>query len=281
VKKNQLITVLSAGVLVAILFFFGRTNPKKSITSVSNAPVKAPSGWSADTILSIAKRSLTPEQVSRINMLEHSISRGNVKQQQLEVYHQLSHFWKDSMRIFEPYAWYVAEGARLENSEKTLTFAAHLFLDDLQFDEQEDRRKWKALQAADLFERSLQINPGNDSSKVGLGACYLFGNISESPMKGTQLIREVADRDKSNVYAQMMLARGSVISGQLDKAIIRLQNVLSVEPANLTAMLMLADIYERTGDKRNAIKWYKESLKIESRKELHDEISKRIKELGK
>ena len=40
----------------------------------------------------------------------------------------------------------------------------------LQADEVPERRKWKALQAKDLFERSLQINPQNDSSKVGLGA---------------------------------------------------------------------------------------------------------------
>ena len=65
-------------------------------------------------------------------MLENSISRGDVKDQQIKVYHQLAHFWGDSMRFFPPYAWYEAEAARLENSEKTLTFAAHLFLENLQ-----------------------------------------------------------------------------------------------------------------------------------------------------
>ena len=83
--------------------------------------------------------------------------------------------------------------------------------------------KWKALQAKDLFERSLKINPDNDSAKVGLGACYLFGNISANPMEGIGKIMEVVEKDSTNAYAQMTLAKGSLLSGQSDKAISRLQ----------------------------------------------------------
>ncbi len=90
------------------------------------------SAISIDSILNYAKKQLSAEQVTRLSMLENSISRGDVKDQQLKVYHQLSHFWGDSMRFFPPYAWYEAEAARLENSEKSLTFAAHLFLENLQ-----------------------------------------------------------------------------------------------------------------------------------------------------
>ena len=62
----------------------------------------------------------------------------------LKIYHQLAHFWADTAQIFEPYAWYEAEAARLENSEKTLTFAAHLFLQNLQGENDPALRKWKA-----------------------------------------------------------------------------------------------------------------------------------------
>jgi tetratricopeptide (TPR) repeat protein len=197
----------------------------------------------------MAKMQLSPEQVVRLNTLEHSISRGDVKDQQIHVYHQLARFWSDSAHIFEPFAWYEAEAARLENSGKSLTFAARLFLDNLQSDEVVQRRQWKALQAKDLFERSLKINPDNDSAKVGLGACFLFGNISATPMEGILKIREVVQKDSTNIYAQMMLIQGSLISGQYDKAINRLQMVNRLEPANVEAIVLLADIYDRTGDK--------------------------------
>jgi tetratricopeptide (TPR) repeat protein len=280
VKKPQWITLAIGICLVGILYVFGRTIPaKKKVLSAIDKQTEV-SGFTTDTILVLAKKQLTPEQVVRINILEHSISRGDVKEQQLKIYHQLAHFWSDSVEIFEPYAWYLAQAARLENSEKTLTFAARLFLENLQEDEMPERKRWKALQAKDLFERSLKINPDNDSSKVGLGACYLFGNISSTPMEGILKIREVAEKDSSNAYAQLMLAKGSMISGQYDKAISRLLTVNRSEPQNIEAILMLADLYERTGKRINAVNWYQKSLEFIQRQDARAEIEKRIKELG-
>lgn len=236
---------------------------------------------SIDTILIMAKKNLSSQQVLKLNMLENSISRGDVKDQQLHVYHQLARFWGDSARVFEPYAWYTAEAARLENSEKKLTFAAQLFLDNLQNDDGPQTRQWKALQAKDLFERSLIINPGNDSAKVGLGACYLFGGISEMPMEGIKKIREVVEKDSTNMYAQMMLVRGSVISGQYDKAITRLQTINRLQPDDVQAIVLLADVYERTGDKKNAINWYQKALPLVKLAEAKTAIQQRIAELKK
>jgi tetratricopeptide (TPR) repeat protein len=282
VKKPQWITIIVAICLAAGIYIYGRTVPlKKPGQKQTDAKQTKSPGISADTILALAKKQLSPEQVVRINTLENSISRGDVKAQQLKVYHQLAHFWGDSAGIFEPYAWYEAEAARLENSEKNLTFAAQLFLDNLQHDEVEQRRQWKAMQAKDLFERSLKINPDNDSAKVGLGASYLFGNISATPMEGILKIREVVEKDSTNIYAQVMLAKGSLVSGQYDKAISRLQTINRLQTDNVEAILMLADVYERTGDKTNAIYWYKKSLQYIKLQEARKEIGKRIEELGK
>lgn len=287
-KKPQWIVVAAALVLVAAIYSFGKTVPLKKAIAASeqhsendghdHGPITT---LSIDTILVAAKKQLSTEQVIRLNGLENSISRGDVKEQQLKVYHQLSHFWGDSARIFEPYAWYEAEAARLENSEKTLTFAARLFLENLQQESDPNLRKWKALQAKDLFERSLKLNPANDSAKVGLGACYLFGNISLNPMEGISKIREVVDKDSSNVYAQMMLAKGSMMSGQYDKAISRLQTINRLQQGNIEAILMLADVYERTGDKKNAVLWYQNCLPYINRADARAEIEKRIAELKK
>ena len=286
-KKPQWITVSIASVLVISIFLFGRTVPAKK-----NVPVdlhnesdghdhSVSSGISIDSILTTAKKQLTAEQVTRLSMLENSISRGDVKEQQLKVYHQLSHFWGDSMRFFPPYAWYEAEAARLENSEKSLTFAAHLFLDNLQQEQNPQLLKWEALQAKDLFERSLKINPDNDSAKVGLGASYLFGNITPNPMEGISKIMEVIAKDSANVYAQLTLVKGSLISGQTDKAINRLQTVNRLYPENIEAILMLAEVFERKGDKTIAASWYRKSLEQIKRPDARAEIEKRIAELSR
>lgn len=290
-KKPQWITLVVAGLLTLVIFKFARITPvNKPALATDNQQHSADDGhdhgpaastFSIDTLLLQAKKNLTPNQLIWINNLENSITRGDVKGQQLNVYHQLSHFWKDSARFFEPYAWYEAEGARLENSEKSLTFAARLFLDDLQNDQLDNRRMWKALQAKDLFERSLKINPDNDSAKVGLGACYLFGNITSNPMEGIAKIREVVQKDSTNVYAQLTLVKGSMLSGQFDKAISRLETVIKLQPENWESLLLMADLYERKREFKNAISWYEKSLNLISMPEVKVAVKQRIEDLKK
>ena len=279
-KKPQWITAGVAVILVVLIFKFGKTVlPKKTERSAFDS-TQLSQAISIDSILAQAKKHLSNEQIFRLNALENSISRGDIKQQQLNIYHQLAHFWSDTAGIFEPYAWYEAQAARLENSEKSLNFAAHLFLNNLQSDGIQERRRWKALQAKDLFERSLSINPDNDSSKVGLGACYMYGNISTSPMDGISKIREVVERDSTNVYAQLTLAKGSVISGQYDKAVNRLLTVNRLDPENLETIMLLADVHESLGNKVSAIAWYQKSLLYIKRQDIRNEIEKRIQALG-
>ncbi len=289
-KKPQWITVLIALLLTIGIFVFARITPThKAPPEVhhegdghDHGPVASKeASISIDSILVIAKKQLTPEQNARLSLLEGSISRGDVKAQQVKIYHQLSHFWGDSMGFFPPYAWYEAEAARLENSEKSLTFAAHLFLDYLQQEKSPALRSWEAEQAKDLFERSLKINPANDSSRVGLGATYLFGNLSANPMDGIAKIREVVQKDSTNAYAHMTLAKASVMSGQLDKGIERLVTINRLQPSNIEAILMLADIYERQTKKKEAAEWYEKSLPLIERADMKKEVEKRVELLRK
>lgn len=279
-KKPQWITASIIAALVVIVYatsinqIFG-TNVRK--TSSSGKPQTAIVSF--DSILFHAKERLTPEQVTRLNLLENSVVRGDVPSQKIHVYHQLARFWSDSAGVFEPFAWYTAESARLVNSENSLTFAAHLFLDNLKAEGNPALKQWKALQAKDLFERSLKINPEKDSSQVGLGLVELYGGLG-SPMEGIQKIRNVADKNPGNVYAQMSLGHASVTSGQLDKAVERFETVIKTDSKNLEAILSLADVYERKGDKIKAVEWYKKSLPFINVPALVEEVEKRISELS-
>ena len=65
------------------------------------------------------------------------------------------------------------------------------------------------------------------------------------------------------------------------KRLARLQTVIRLQPNNIEALLVLADAYEKIGDKKNAILWYQTSLQYINRQDIKDEIEKRIKELSK
>ena len=273
--------VIAGFALLSLLYVYGKTDADIKRTTKKTAVNNNNQGsdYNTDSILVNAKSKISSQQVLRLNELENSISRGDVKEQQLKIYHQLSHFWADSARIFEPYAWYEAQAARLENSEKSLIFAARLFLGDIRQEADIRKKKWKAEQAKDLYERSLNINPSNDSARVELGICHIYGGIAETPMEGIQKIRAVLEKDSSNIYALMALADASMFSGQYDKAAERLKKINDLEPANLDAILKLADVYTSLGRKKEAIEWYTKSLPLLKRDDWKQEVQKRINEL--
>ena len=279
-KKQQWLLISSGIVLLVLLYVFGVTvNPNKPVISAAAATDKPVQNLTTQDVIAQYKKNLNAEQAQTITQLENSVVRGDVHNQQLHVYQQLAAYWIDTLHKTEPGAYYAGEAAKLENSEKNLTFAAHLLLDDMLDASDAAMQHWLATQAKELFEIALKLNPQNDSSKVGLGACYMFGNISENPMQGILAVRQVADEHPDNVYAQMMLGLGGIQSGQYDKAIERFKNVLKKQPDNIEAILNLAQAYDRISDKTNAIRWYNEALKFIQLPEARNEIETRIKSL--
>jgi tetratricopeptide (TPR) repeat protein len=282
-KKQQWIVVASGLVLLLSLLIFGRTKP-----DATKAPAGMPSAAAThedevletQKILQTAKSRLSPERQAWVTAKENSITRGDVKTQQIQLYNQLAYFWKDSAHVFEPFAYYLGEKSKLENSEKSLTFAAHLYLRQLKTVDQHSLQVWMANQAAELFKDALKLNPDNDSSKVGLGSSYIFGASGAStPMEGIQKILEVVRRDSTNMYAQFMLGYGGIVTGQYDKAIERLNTVVRTEPNNTEAIFLLAEAYERHGENAKAAQWYEEGKKFIQNPDALKEIEDRIKEL--
>ncbi len=272
--------VAVATVLFCGLYFFGNTvNPQKPVVNATVTSGQPVSNLSTQDVLTKSKQGLNATQQQKLSQMENSVVRGDVHNQQIQIDHQLASYWMDSLHNEEIGAYYAGEAAKLENSEKNLTFAAHLLLDNMMATSDVAMQHWLATQAKELFEIALKLNPQNDSSKIGLGACYMFGNISENPMQGILAIKEIADKNPDNIYAQMMLGLGGIQSGQYDKAAERFLNVIKIQPDNIEAILNLAQVYDRQNDKANAIKWYNEGLKYIQVPEARNEIQARIKSL--
>ena len=279
-KKQQVIVAGSGIIILIIFYFFGNTVAPQKKNKETGKVETAGQSLDIKTILDAGKAKLSPEHQAYVNRLEKAVVRGDVKDQQSAADRQLALFWRDSVENgFLIYAYYTGEAAKLENSEKSLTFAAQLFLTNLRGQENPALKNWMAIESRDLFERAGQLNPANDSVKIGLGATYIFGSAGQQPadvMKGIQQILEVARRDSLNMYAQLMLGLGGMESGQYDKAIIRLLKVVQYDPGNLEAVLSLGEAYERTGNTASARTWYTAAKKLTNNHELIEAINERL-----
>ena len=279
--KKQVIITIGGLILITILFFYGKTVATKS--KMAEVAPNAAKQFNINQFILQSKAKLTTSQSIELGKLEHSVTRGDVASQLINANTQLANFWKDSMHSFEPYAFYLAEAAKLDKSEKNLTFAAQLILDNLRNETDEAKINWKAEQAIALFEQAIEVNPDNDELKIGLGSCYVFGKGRiggpAETMKGIQKLLEVVRRDSTNMRAQLVLGVGGYISGQYDKAIDRLSKVIKAQPENLEAVAFLADTYAAKGDKAEAIKWYTISKRMANNPDYSQEVDDRIKQM--
>ena len=281
--KKQLILVSLGALMVAGLFFFGKTVAKNNKPNHSNSTPSATKKFSINAYIAVAKENLAPAQIIYLAKLENTISRGDVLNQRISAYKAIADFWKDSAKKPEPYLFYTAEASKLENSEKNLTFAAQLILDNLRSEQDEAKINWKTEQAIALFEKAIQLNPGNDDLKIGLGSSYIFGKgrfgAPEETMKGVQQLLSVVRKDSLNMKAQLVLGIGGFISRQYDKAIYRLQKVVTAQPHNIEAIAFLADSYAAIGNKTEAIKYFEISKRLYNNPEYTKEVDERIKQL--
>jgi tetratricopeptide (TPR) repeat protein len=279
---NKRIILASGGLLLLLaLLFFGKTStPKADFAS----PIQASPQFNIEEAITNYKQRLTSPQLIYLSNIENGISRGDVKNQSVKQLTQLANFWKDSTRMFVPYAYYLSEAAKLDNSQKNLTFAARLILENMKREDSIGIKSWEASTAATLFEKALVLDPENDDLKVGLGSCYIYGQgMAGDPqqiMKGIQQLLEVVRKDSNNMKAQLVLGIGAVISNQNDKAIQRLHKVVAFDPQNLEAVSWLADAYAGEGDKANATKWYEYTKHLVNNSEFSKEVDERIKNLN-
>jgi tetratricopeptide (TPR) repeat protein len=281
--KKQFILTAIGSILVAILFFFGRTTslPKSNVIPVAGTvPEKK---FEIDRFIADEKSKFPPQRALSVSKIENEVKRGDVKLQQVKAYNELANFWKDSMKSFEGYAYYTSEAAKLDNSEKNLTFAARIFLENLREEHDEAKLEWETAEAITLFEKAIALNPENDDLRIGLGSCYIYGRgrsgDPQATMKGIQELLTVVRKDSTNMKAQMVLGVGGMVSGQYDKALERFKKVVTAQPDNPEAVAFLADTYAAKGDKAEAIKWYNVSKRLINNPAYSKEADERIKAL--
>jgi tetratricopeptide (TPR) repeat protein len=279
VQKKQVLLVGAAAALLIVLVAFGRTIPhsdKKAMptdTHMHSGQEEKPIAF--NELLAAAKQKVPAGKLLSITTLENKVVRGDVKNQQIAAYKELYVTW-DSLNQLPIAAYYLGEAAKLENSEKSLTFAANLFLEHLEHAQDPAVMKWESQQAITLLDRAIQLSPANDSLKIKQALLYM--NTGE-PMVGVQKLRDVVAANPDNIEAQLTLANLAIQSGQYDKAIERLETLLQKHPDEAKAMFVLAEAYRSKGDTKKAIEIFEQCKKLLRDPGLKAEIDNYIKSI--
>ncbi len=139
-----------------------------------------------------------------------------------------------------------------KNDPSSLKKLAGRFYNATKFAKDECVSTYCYAKAVATFTKVLAINANDLEAKTLLGSCYV--EMSENPMQGITLLREVVTTDSTYVDAHLRLAMFAVQSKQYDKAIARFQKILTINPKYTEAYLYIGEVYASMGNKSLAIK---------------------------
>ena len=278
-RNIQIITVVVSLLLLTGIYFFadfkGSKN-KKPAQADGHTDHADPMNPSADIeTLDFNKYSIESE--NKLNAekkkLIASLNEKATKSNTALTYKDVAEFWEKENNL-NMAAFNYKKAAFLENTEKSITFAGNLYLALLQKSGEPGTRKWLALEAIEGFSKASELNPNNTDTKIALATCYTEG--TGETMKGVTLLREVTKTDSNNISANIILGKLAIQSGQFDKAIKRLELVLSLKPDNTEALYFLAEAYKGSGNKQKAISLFEQCKALVNNPEFTKEIDNYI-----
>lgn len=275
-KKAHYLAIGIAVIIVALLYLFadvyqlkpsqtGKTGGMPTAqTDNNNAAV---STFDMTAFLDKVNKNFSTDSIQLIKKLASSSSQQDL-QSLVAIYHAKGE------SIAE--AYYTQKLAAATNNAATYLRAASLFEITAQMTENQELGRFLADNAVASYAAANNISP-SDSTTLRLAVAYM--NQGANPMQGVTLLRELVTKDSTNAEAQFMLGKFGVVSKQYDKAIIRFEKVLYLQPKNTEALFLAGMAYRETGNNAKAKEYLQKCIKLVTNPALKAEIEGYLKEI--
>ena len=274
-KHLQILIVGAALIITGVIYTMpSQVNVKRDD---KEGPAKTDAnGFSEIEILNQAKALLDSNQSKKLAFFESALKNNGEKD--TAILDQIGRLW-DRAGVYAASAIWFEKKSMIIKSEQGYLDVAYRYFDAFKSTEDSVLKNMMVAKAIANYQLVLKLNPSNLNAKTDLGVCYAEG--SSEPMKGILLLREVVTADPNHEMAQFNLAMLSVKSGQLDKAIDRLNTVLKINPKRIDVFFYLGQVYASKGDKAKAIEAFRNFVKKTEDPNAAAEVKKMIKELEK
>jgi tetratricopeptide (TPR) repeat protein len=271
-SSKHWVAISGSVILFASLFFVNRKAP-----AVSNQPPMAAGHATAgdfNVVLEEAEKQVPADKATAISKLNAALATAT-PEEKLTLLKTIIDAY-DSLGAEIPGTYYIEKLAGLRSSADLWYKAADRYYTASEIGDQQARATLiqKALQC---YKSSFAIDSTNLDTRVGIGKCLVEG--SPAPMQGIAMIEGVLKKDSNNLNGQLALGELSVQSGQFPKAIYRFNRVLTIKPSFSDAYLYLADVYEKTGNKQEAVSCLKKYSTFVTDKKIEGEVNNEIKRL--
>lgn len=275
------ISFLVAGVvLVTVLFLFGKTRfPEGKESGKSQASAQSENNnqqLDIPTLLSLAQKTLNADELDSVTVLTGKLENAADNQSKKRLLSQLADVWLKTGNLIVS-ANYSEQLCAVEPTKKNWEQAAERYFLGMQNTTDTLARIFAAGRAISSFDELIKMDSSNMNYKVSQALCYIDGK--DDIMGGVQILKEVEKHDPDNETMNLTLGRLSIMSGQYDKAIPRLERLVKSHPQNAEGLLHLGEAYRAVGKKEEAIKAFEKCKSLLQNTEAIKQIDNLIHQL--
>jgi tetratricopeptide (TPR) repeat protein len=270
-NKFQFGAIAGAVGLIVLLYFA----PKKGDTDPKKEKETSESGFSMEAYMDSLKSTLPAAEGQSLVNREQLLEQARNPEQKVSALDSLSKQWNTNRQVAVA-GYYMEQKALLSGKALDWTNAGNKYYGASKFGNEALKPMWMD-KAIECYGKVVELEPNNLDAKVSLGVCYVEG--TRDPMKGIGLLREVVQRDSTNINAQLNLGMFAVQSGQYDKAIDRFNKILVMHPDYIEAYLYLGQTYAAKGEKGRAIEILEKYKGLNKDETINAEVQGYINEL--
>jgi len=277
VTKGQLLWISLCLGLLAGLFFFGNTVEKKEIGPLEKV-VSTDTGedFSFTDYNLLHKKSLFPDQLSVIDGLEKKLASSKVDSEKLDFLEKLATSWEKYGK-FALASEYWSQISAISNSAGDWNRTGRKYFTALKSGEDTSITNYLTDKTYTSLEKATELDNETVRYKVDLAESKI--ELSPNAMEGVLILLDVEKEAPDDLRTNLLLGRMGIVSGQFDKAKIRLERVLKKAPENTEALYYLAGAYSGLGDNKKAIEILNKTRALIDNPSFRKEIDAYIKTL--
>ena len=272
-KTTQWIAIASCTILLIGIYLFADTKKiqiEKPAGPMANRDAQKESApdFDWDGYMKKVKSSIaSTDTLNLITGWEKAPSETNLKNL-IDLYH------KRGESVAE--AYYTLQLANIKKDSKLDLRAGELFSATAGISNDETLHQFLLDKTVECYKNVMTLDSTTDN-RLKLATAYM--DQGTTPMMGVGILLDVVSKDSNNADAQLLLGKFGIVSHQYDKAIVRLEKVVSLRPQNYDALFLLAEAYRAKGDKEKAIQLLEKCSKMVDKPELKKEIDQYIKNI--
>jgi len=248
--RNQLLSIGFFTALFLVLYLGCDTKSKEN-KALEKSRAQNLELISVDRLIHESRDNISAMSRSEMMTLEQTAKADDSDSTKLNVYRSLASLWyKEGYPLISGH--FAEKIAEIQKNESSWSIAGTTYAIAAQRADDANQKQHAIQKSRSALENALSFDSENIDNKINLALSYVDAPDETNPMKGILMLIELNKKFPDNTSVLFQLGRLALGTNQLDKAVERLSRVVELEPNNREAYCLLAETYEKKGNKAAA-----------------------------